>query len=147
MDHNPYMRCMDIFSHYSLYFSFLISSKRHYHSPQHLQLYNRLFLSPQHHVCPHPPIFSYLLHTLLLFVRTFSPQFTCINRVDTTLYSILIWVLFSLSQHLSKVLKPAPLQPIKHLAYIASDFLVSLLSPFIGIHIHNIFAQDLHLLL
>ena len=35
----------------------------------------------------------------------------------------------------------------KLLAYIASDFLVLPLSPFIAIHIHIIFAQDLHLLL
>ena len=49
-----------------------------------------------------PPIFSYLSHNLLSFVRTFSPQFTCINRVDTMLYSTLIWVLCSLSQHLFK---------------------------------------------
>ena len=63
------------------------------------------------------------------------------------LYSILIWVLCPLSQHLFKVLKLAPLQPSSTLAYIARDFLVLPLSPFIIIYIHIIFAQDLHLLL
>ena len=63
------------------------------------------------------------------------------------LYSSSIWVLFSLSQHLSKALKLAPLQPIKHLAYIISDFLVSLLSLFIAIHIQIIFTQDSQFLL
>ena len=62
------------------------------------------------------------------------------------LYSISIWVLCSLSQQLSKVLKLAPLQPSSTLAYIASDFLVLPLNPFIIICIHIIFAQDLHLL-
>ena len=57
------------------------------------------------------------------------------------LYLISIWVLFSLSQHLSKALKPAPLQPIKHLAYISSDFLDYPLSPLIAIHIHFILYQ------
>ena len=53
-------------------FPFLFLSKRHYHSPHPRQSYDRLFSSPQHHVCLHSPIFSYLLHILLLFVRTFS---------------------------------------------------------------------------
>ena len=49
------------------------------------------------------PLYSpILLHILLLFVRTISPYFTCINQVDTTLYLTSIWVLCSLSQHLFK---------------------------------------------
>ena len=46
------------------------------------------------------PIFSCLVNILLLFIRTISPYFTCINRVDTALYSISIWVICSLGQHL-----------------------------------------------
>ena len=78
------------------------SLKRCSHPLHYQQLHDRLFPSPQHHVCLHPPIFSCLLHILLLFVRTISPLFTCINQVDTTLYLTSIWVLFSLSQQLSK---------------------------------------------
>ena len=48
----------------------------------------------------HPPYI--LVNILLLFIRTISPYFTCINRVDTTLYLILIWVLYSLGQTFSK---------------------------------------------
>ena len=92
-------------------FPFLFSPKRHYHPLHHRQLHDRLSPSSQHHVWLYPPIFSCLLHILLLFVRTISPQFTCINQVGTMLYSILIWVLCSLGQHLFNVLKPAPLQP------------------------------------
>ena len=47
-----------------------------------------------------PPIFSCLLHILLLFLRTISPQFTCIIQVDTALYLTLIWVLYSLMSEL-----------------------------------------------
>ena len=54
-------------------FPLLFLLKRHYHSPFHQQLYDRLFPSPQHHVCLHPPIFSCMLHILLLFVWTISP--------------------------------------------------------------------------
>ena len=46
-----------------------------------------------------------------------------------------------------QALKPAPLQPIKLLAYIISNFLVLLLSQFITIYYHYIFTQDLQLLL
>ena len=42
------------------------------------------------------------------------------------------------------VLKLAPLQPIKLLATIASDFLDYLLSPFIAIYIRFIFVLDWH---
>ena len=90
------------FSYYSLCSFSLIFPKRHYHSPYHRQSHDRLFPSPQHHVCLHPPIFSCLLHILLLFLRTISPYFTCINQVDTTPYLTSIWVLYSLSQPLSK---------------------------------------------
>ena len=83
-------------------FPLLFFPKRHYHPPYHQQSYDRLSPSPQHHVWLHPPIFSCLLHILLLFVRAISPLFTCINRVGTMLYLILIWVLYSLGHQLSK---------------------------------------------
>ena len=92
--------------HFSLIIPYLLfsyySPKRLYYPLHHRQSHDRLSPSSQHHVLLHPPIFSCLLHFLLLFVRTISPYFTCINRVDTTLYSISIWVLCSLSQHLFK---------------------------------------------
>ena len=91
-----------IFSLFFMFFLSYFSPKRLYHSPYYQQLHDRLFPSPQYHVCLHPPIFSYLLHILLLFVKTFSPKFTCINWVDTTLYLTSIWVLYSLGQPLSK---------------------------------------------
>ena len=43
-----------------------------------------------------PPLYSPVI------CKDFFPLFTCINRVGTMLYSISIWVLCSLSQHLSK---------------------------------------------
>ena len=66
---------------------------------------NRMIDFPHHHSIIYDftsPIFSCLLHILLLFVRTSSPWFTCINWVDTMLYSISIWILCSLGQYLSK---------------------------------------------
>ena len=96
VDPDMYMRCVDIFPYYSLCFSSLILPKRLYHPLYHRQLHDWLSPSPQHHVWLHPP------YILLLFVRTFSPLFTCINQVGTMLYSTLIWVLCSLSQQLSK---------------------------------------------
>ena len=92
--------------HFSLIISYLFFSyyfpKRLYHPLHYQQSHDRLSPSSQHHVSLHPPIFSCLVNILLLFIRTFSPLFTCINWVDTTLYSILIWVLCSLSQTFSK---------------------------------------------
>ena len=88
-----------LFFMFSLSYSF---PKRLYHPLHHCQSHNRLSPSPQHHVWLHPPIFSCLVNILLLFVRTFSPLFTCINQVGTMLYSTSIWVLCSLSQQLSK---------------------------------------------
>ena len=35
VDPDMYMCCMDIFPYYSLYFSYLILSQRHYHPPYH----------------------------------------------------------------------------------------------------------------
>ena len=103
VDPDMYMRHVDIFFLIIpyLFFSYYFP-KRLYYPPYHRQSYDRLSPSSQHHVWLHPPIFSCLLHILLLFIRTFSPLFTCINRVDTMLYYILIWVLCSLSQHLFK---------------------------------------------
>ena len=137
-----YVPCGHFSSLFSIFFLSYFSPKRLYHPPYHWQLHDRLSPSSQHHIWLHPPIFSCLFHILLLFVITISPQFTCTNWVDTILYLISIWVLCSLSQLLSKVLKPAPLQPSSILAYIASDFLDYLLSPLIAIHICFIFAQD-----
>ena len=97
------MRRMDIFPLLFLIFFFLITSQKDFIIPYIID--NRMTDSPHHHsimYCFTPPIFSCLFHILLLFVRTFSPLFTCINRVDTTLYLILIWVLYSLGQTFSK---------------------------------------------
>ena len=92
--------------HFSLIISYLFFSyyfpKRLYHPLHYRQSHDRLSPSSQHHLSLHPPIFSCLVNILLLFIRTFSPLFTCINRVDTTLYSTSIWVLCSLGQHLFK---------------------------------------------
>ena len=123
-------------------FPILFFPKRHYHPPYHWQSHDRLSPSSQHHVWLHPPIFSCLFHILLLFVKTFSPQFTCINQVDTIMYLISIWVLCSLSQHLSKSWNRLHCSLQVLLAYIASDFLDYLLSPLIAIHIRFIFIQD-----
>ena len=91
------------FPYYFLSFLFLLLPKKDFIIPYIIN--NRMTDSPHHHSIMYyftPPIFSCLFHILLLFVRTFSPLFTCINRVDITLYLTLIWVLFSLGQHLSK---------------------------------------------
>ena len=69
----PYGHIFPLFFIFFIFFLSCFFPKRHYHSPHHQKSYDRLFPSPQHHVCLHPPIFSYLLHILLLFVRTFSP--------------------------------------------------------------------------
>ena len=112
-----YVPCGHISLLFSIFFPILFFPKRHYHPPYHWQLHDRLSPSSQHHVWLHPPIFSCLFHILLLFVRTISPQFTCINRVDTTLYSTLIWVLCSLGQQLSKSLDTSSTAAIKHFDY------------------------------
>ena len=105
------MRHVDIFF-IILYLFFSYSFlKRLYHPLYHRQSYDRLSPSSQHHVWPHPPIFSCLLHILLLFVRTISP----INWVGTMLYSTSIWVLFSLSHQLSKSWYRLSTAAIKHL--------------------------------
>ena len=94
VDPDMYMRRVDIFPYYSLYFSFLIFPPKDFITPNIID--NRMTDFPHHHSIMYvftPPIFSCLLHILLLFVRTISPKFTCINQVDTTLYSISIWVL------------------------------------------------------
>ena len=54
-------------------FPLLFFSQKDFITPHIINNHNRLFPSPQHHVCLHLPILSYLLHILLLFVRTFSP--------------------------------------------------------------------------
>ena len=133
------------YGHFSLIIPYLFFpyffTKRLYHPLHHRQSHDRLSPSSQHHVLLQPP------YILLLFIRTISPYFTCINQVDTTLYLILIWVICSLSQHLFKVLiETGSTAAFKLSAYIASDFLVLPLSPSIIICIHIIFAQDLHLL-
>ena len=84
------------FPYYSLSFLSLFLQKRLYHPLHHRQSHERLSPSSQHHVLLHPP------YILLLFIRTISPYFICINRVDTTLYLTSIWVLCSLGQHLFK---------------------------------------------
>ena len=110
---------------------------------------NHMRDSPHHHSIMYyftPPIFACLVNILLLFIRTISPYFICINWVDTTLYLTLIWVLCSLSQHLFKSWNWLHCSLQVLLATIASDFLVLPLSPFIIIYIQIILVQDLHLL-
>ena len=88
------------YGHFSLIIPYLFFphffTRRLYHPLHHQQSHDRLSPLSQHHVLLQPP------YILLLFIRTISPYFTCINRVDTTLYSTLIWVICSLSQPLSK---------------------------------------------
>ena len=80
VDPDMYMRRVNIFPYYSLYFSFVISSQKDFIIPYIID--NRMTDSPHHHSIMYyftPLIFSCLFHILLLFVRTFSPLFTCIN--------------------------------------------------------------------
>ena len=68
-----YAPCGHISSLFSIFFLSYFFPKRLYHFPYHRQSHDRLSPSSQHHVWLHPPIFSCLLHILLLFVRTISP--------------------------------------------------------------------------
>ena len=70
-----------------------------------------------------------------------------VNQVDTMLYSISIWVLYSLSQPPSKSWNWLHCSPSSTLATISSDFLVLLLSPLIIIHILFIITQDSYLII
>ena len=103
VDPDMYMRRVDIFSLIILYLFFSYFFIKDFIIPYIID--NCMRDSPHHHSIMYyftPPIFSCLFHILLLFLRTFSPLFTCINWVDTTLYSISIWVLCSLGQQFSK---------------------------------------------
>ena len=103
VDPNMYMCHVDIFPYYSLCFSSHTLSQEDFIIPYIIA--NCITDFPHHHSIMYdftPPIFSCLVNILLLFVRTFSPLFTCINQVDTILYSTSIWVLCSLSQLFSK---------------------------------------------
>ena len=103
VDPDMYMRRVDIFSLIISYLFFSYYFPKDFIIPYIID--NRMTDSPNHHSIMYyftPPMFSCLLHFLLLFIRTFSPLFTCINQVDTTLYLISILVLCSLGQQLSK---------------------------------------------
>ena len=74
VDPNMYMRRVDIFPDYSLYFYFLIFLPKDFITPNIID--NHMTDFPHHHSIMYvftPPIFSCLLHILLLFVRTISP--------------------------------------------------------------------------
>ena len=74
MDPDLYMCHVDMFYHYSLYFSSLIFPSKDIIIPYIIN--NHMTDFPHHHSIMYvftPPIFSYLLHILLLFVRTSSP--------------------------------------------------------------------------
>ena len=97
VDPDMYMRRMDIFPLLFLIFSFIISSQKDFIIPYIID--NCMRDSPHYHSIMYyftPP------YILLLFIRTIFPYFICINRVDTTLYSISIWGLYSLSQQFFK---------------------------------------------
>ena len=69
--------------------------------------------------------FSFIFH---VNYRNSSPSYTCINQGHLVFYKVSIWVISSLSQHLSKVLKLAPLQPSRY--WLHCHFLLDhLLSP------------------
>ena len=103
VDPDMYMHHMDIFPLLFLIFSFLISSQKTLSSPTSSTIaWETLPIITASCITSPPPIFSCLVNILLLFIRIISPYFICINRVDTTLYSISIWVLYSLSHKLSK---------------------------------------------
>ena len=87
-----YAPCGHIFLLFSMFLFSYFLPKKHYHSLHHWQTFSITTAS----CMTSPP------YILLSFVRTFSPQFTCINQVGTKLYSISIWVLCSLGQPLSK---------------------------------------------
>ena len=75
VDPNMYMRHVDIFSHYSLYFSYLIFPQKDFIISHIIDNYMTDF--PYHNSIMYdftPPIFPCLLHILLSFVRTFSPS-------------------------------------------------------------------------
>ena len=103
VDPDMYMRHVNIFPYYSLYFSFIISSQKDIIIPYIID--NCMTDFPHHHSIMYDftPLYSLdLVNILLLFVRTISPWFTCINWVGIMLYSISIWVLCSLGQYLFK---------------------------------------------
>ena len=88
------------------------------------------------HPSQHHQIIMYDLSLLFLLSYSFifdvicedsSPSYTCINQGHLVLYNVLVWVTSSLGQHLSKVLKLAPLQPSRYWLYLhySSDSLLS----------------------
>ena len=111
VDLDMYMRRVAIFPYYSQCFFFLISSQKTLSSPISLTIVWQIFpITTASYMTSPPYILLFSQHSPVI-CKDFSPLFTCINWVDTTLYSISIWVLCSLSQPLSKALKPALLQP------------------------------------
>ena len=88
------------------------------------------------------PIYSPIFPLyLLFFVKTFPLVYLYKLSTHFAITCIDLGPIFPRSNSL-QVLKPAPLQPSSTLAYIASDFLVLLLSPSITIYICFIFTQD-----
>ena len=82
--------------------------------------------SPDHHVWPQSPLlsFSFIFHVIC---EDSSPSYACINQGHLVLYNVLVWVISSLGQQLSKVLKLALLQPSRYwlYCYYSSDSLLS----------------------
>ena len=97
VDPDMYMRHVDIFSHYSLCFSFLISSQKTLSLPTSSTIAWQTFPIITASCTTSPPyILLFTPQSPVICKDNFSPLFTCINWVGTMLYSTSIWVLFSL---------------------------------------------------
>ena len=133
---NMYMCRVDIFSHYSLYFSYLIFPQKDFIIP-HI-IHNRMTDFLHHHniMYDFTPLYSPIIckdNFPLVYMYKSSRYYA--------VFQINLGSIFPQSPTLS-VLTPAPLQPSSTLATIASNFLVLLLSPPITIHPCCIFTQD-----
>ena len=86
---------------------------------------------PQHHqIIMYDFSFLFLLSFSFIFhviCEDSSPSYACINQGHLVLYNVSVWVTSSLGQHLSKILKPAPLEPSRYWVYChyLSDSLLS----------------------
>ena len=146
VDPNMYLRHVDIFSYYSLSFSSLILSQKTLSLPISSTIACQTFpIITTSCMTSSPYILLFTQHSPVICKDNFPLVYMYKLSRYYLVFIINLGPMFPRSTTFS-VLKLAPLQPSSTLAYIASDFLVLPLSPFIIIHIHIIFAQDLHLL-
>ena len=123
-----YIHCTVAISFFFCYLSMIPITNRHYNN---FYIIRWVIHPTQHH-----QIIMYDLSLLFLLSYSFIfdvicedsfPNYTCINQGHLVLYNVLVWVTSSLGQHLSKVLKLAPLQPSRYWLYChySSDPLLS----------------------